>query len=249
MTALAELGIETRAAIKAADRHGKTATTAVDHGAAIWLAHGRDGGRLTPERTDDRCQWRLVDGKTITGHVGTVSANDGKTGAALALALSLDESPPTTAAAVHAALANLGITTSDTRPMGKGLTYVAMNKKRDTAKHVRTYVENYVATRDAALEDGKRPGTARKAAIATANKAAGMPTPEGNGGGSDETGDNVVSVNQSTVWRMVDEVMPTTAPDMITALETAVAIDAITVDRLARLGAAITLAVEAMTTT
>ena len=86
MTALAELGTETIAAIKAADRHGKTATTAGDHGAAIWLAHGRDGGRLTPDRTDDRCQWRLVDGKTITGHVGTVSANDGKTGAALALA-------------------------------------------------------------------------------------------------------------------------------------------------------------------
>ena len=238
MNALAELGTETIAAIKAADRHGKTATTAVDHGAAIWLAHGRDGGQLTPERTDDRCQWRLVDGKTITGHVGTVSANDGKTGAALALALSLDETPPTTAAAVHAALANLGITTSDTRPMGKGLTYVAMNKKRDTAKHVRTYVENYVATRDAALEDGKRPGTARKAAIATANKAAGMPTPEGNGGGNDETDGNVVTVNPSTVWRMVDEVTPTDIGEIVHALRTAIAIGAIDTDRLAQLGGA-----------
>ena len=248
MTALAELGTETIAAIKAADRHGKTATTAVDHGAAIWLAHGRDGGRLTPERTDDRCQWRLVDGKTITGHVGTVSANDGKTGAALALALSLDESPPTTAGQVHAALAGLGITTSDTRPMGKGLTYVAMNKKRDTAKHVRAYVENYVATRDAATEDGKSPKAARDAAVATANDAAGMPAPAPSDPPTPED-DNVVTVNQSTVWRMVDEVMPTTAPDMTTALETAVAIDAITVDRLTRIGAAITLAVEAMTTT
>ena len=248
MTALAELGTETRAAIKAADRHGKTATTAVDHGCAIWLAHGRDGGRLTPERTDDRCQWRLVDGKTITGHVGTVSANDGKTGAALALALSLDESPPTTAAAVHAALANLGITTSDTRPMGKGLTYVAMNKKRDTAKHVRDYVNNYVATRDAATEDGKAPKAARDAAVATANDAAGMPAPAPSDPPTPED-DNVVTVNQSTVWRMVDEVMPITAPDMITALETAVAIDAITVNRLTNLGDAITLAVEAMTTT
>lgn len=235
MSASPAIGVQATAAIKAADRHGRSATTSLDHGANIWLAHGRDGGKLTPERTDEKCRWRLVDGKTITSHVGTVSANDGKTGAALALALSTLEDIPTTATEVHAALAAMGVTTTDTRPMGKGLTYVAFNKTRDTAKHVRAYVDAYVATRNAATEDGKSPKAARDAAVATANDAAGMPAPA-----PSDPVDNTdtVTVNPANVWKYVDEVMPEDTDGIVHALTTAVDIGAISVERLATIGGA-----------
>ena len=235
MSASPALGVQAVAAIKAADRHGRTATTSLDHGANIWLAHGRDGGRLTPDRTGEKCQWRLVDGKTITGHVGTVSAYDGKTGATLALALSTLEDIPTTATEVHAALAAMGITTTDTRPMGKGLTYVAFTKTRDTAKHVRAYVDAYVATRDAATEDGKSPKAARETAVATANDAAGVPAPA-----PSDPVDNAdtVTVNPANVWKVVDEVMPDDTDGIVHALTTAIDIGAISVDRLTAIGGA-----------
>jgi len=246
MTALLtldNLGTHTATAVKAARRHGETATTSLDHGAAIWLAQGRDGGRLTPERTEAKCQWHIGEGKTITAYAGTVSANDSRTGAALALALSTLDEVPTTASEVHKALASMGVTTTDTRPMGKGLTWVTFNKKRDTAKHVRAYVDAYVATRDAATEDGQSPGKARKAAIETADKAAGKPATESSDPA--EPAPETVTVNPANVWRVVDEVTPTDVADIEHALTTAIDIGAITPDRLRTIG---TTMVEVATT-
>ena len=164
-----------------------------------------------------------------------MSAYDGKTGATLALALSTLEDIPTTATEVHAALAAMGITTTDTRPMGKGLTYVAFTKTRDTAKHVRAYVDAYVATRDAATEDGKSPKAAREAAVATANDAAGVPAPA-----PSDPVDNAdtVTVNPANVWKVVDEVMPEDTDGIVHALTTAIDIGAISVDRLTAIGGA-----------
>ena len=228
---LENVGTHTATAIKAARRHGETATTSLDHGAAIWLAQGRDGGRLTPERTDARCQWNLADGKTMTAYAGTVSANDAKTGAALALALSTLDEVPTTATEVHKSLASMGVTTTDTRPMGKGLTWVTFNKKRDTAKHVRAYVDAYVATRDAATADGHSPAKARKVAVETADNAAGKPATESSDPAEPAT--EQVTVNPANVWRVVDEVTPTDVADIEHALRTAVDTGMISRDRLA----------------
>ena len=234
---LEDLGTNTATAVKAARRHGETATTSLDHGAAIWLAQGRDGGRLTPERTTDRCQWKLADGKTMTAYAGTVSANDAKTGAALALALSTLDEVPTTATEVHKSLTTMGVTTTDTRPMGKGLTWVTFNKKRDTAKHVRAYVDAYVATRNAATEDGQSPSKARTVAVETADKAAGKPATEASD--PTEPAPDAVTVNPANVWKVVDEVMPDDNDGIIHALTTAVDIGAISRDRLAHLAAAV----------
>ena len=230
---LDNLGTHTATAVKSARRHGETATTSLDHGAAIWLAQGRDGGQLTPERTDAKCQWHIGEGKTMTAYAGTVSANDARTGAALALALSTLDDVPTTATEVHKSLAALGITTTDTRPMGKGLTWVTFNKKRDTAKHVRAYVDAYVATRDAATEHGQSPAKARKAATETADKVAGKPATETSDPA--EPAPDTVTVNPANVWRVVDEVTPTEVTDIEHALRTAVDTGMISRDRLAQI--------------
>jgi hypothetical protein len=172
----------------------------------------------------------------MTAYAGTVSANDAKTGAALALALSTLDEVPTTATEVHKSLTTMGVTTTDTRPMGKGLTWITFNKKRDTAKHVRAYVDAYVATRDAATEDGQSPAKARKAAIETADKAAGKPATESSD--PTEPAPDAVTVNPANVWKVVDEVMPDDTDGIVHALTTAIDISAISVDRLAAIGGA-----------
>ena len=183
----ATLGTHARAALTAANTAATGATTWVDHGANIWLANHRDGGTLLPTRNDDRMSWHLADGKTVTSHCGAVSANDGRTGALLAIALTHgdDHTAATTAAKAHAAIKALGVTTTDLRGgMVKGLTYVAKTKTRGTAKALRDYVDGYVATRDAAVADGKGAKAARKVAVDTVNDAAGVPARQSNGNGN-----------------------------------------------------------------
>ena len=183
----ATLGTHARAALTAANTAATGATTWVDHGANIWLANHRDGGTLLPTRNDDRMSWHLADGKTVTSHCGAVSANDGRTGALLAIALTHgdDHTAAPTAAKAHAAIKALGVTTTDLRGgMVKGLTYVAKTKTRGTAKALRDYVDGYVATRDAAGADGKGAKAARKVAVDTVNDAAGVPARQSNGNGN-----------------------------------------------------------------